>query len=295
MLEKIASHARRIKYQFGKNVKIGNERFQFHGYHASRLDNSEKRHEAYLVDVLRRQLESRPGVFIDVGVNVGQTLLKILAIDRKRAYIGFEPQISCCFDVHKFLQLNHLSSAMILPLALSDSNGISTFYTQDHYDEMASLVVQPDIPKEILKTFHVQTRIGDEVLRELKISDICAIKIDVEGAELSVLRGLQETLQTKQPSIIFEVLPNFYGIQKRTRHSPEVCKKNQDSADAIFCLLNGLEYDIFQINENNGTETKVNKFELNDQSNFLGTNFIAHARNFLHEAAKIETESHSHR
>lgn len=277
-MDRIASHLRRISYQLGKRLRIGDEGFKFHGYHASRLDNSENRHEAYMLDVLRRQLESRPGIFIDVGVNVGQTLLKILAIDRQRAYIGFEPQIACCYDVGCFLNLNSLSNAAVLPVALSDSNEITAFYARDQYDEMASLVNQPEVFGGTLAKTHVQARIGDEILRELKVQDICAIKIDVEGAELSVLNGLRETLRIKRPSIIFEVLPNFYGVIELKKHSPEFCIRNQASADAIFSFLNEMSYDVFQINESDGIEVKIHRFELNDQSAFSGSNFIAHAR-----------------
>lgn len=279
MFDRTASHVRRIKYQLGKQLRIGSESFKFHGYHASRLDSSESRHEAYMMDVIRRQLEFRPGVFIDVGVNVGQTLLKVLAVERQRAYIGFEPQIACCYDVGCFLHLNDLSNAVILPIALSDSNQISTFYSRDQYDEMASLIGQAEIFGSAVVKTHVQARIGDEVLQELKVHEICAIKIDVEGAELSVLKGLQETLRIKRPSLIFEVLPNFYGVLERTRHLPEVCSRNQASADAIFSFLKEMSYDVFQINGSNSTEIKVHRFELDDQSTFLGSNFIAHARN----------------
>jgi FkbM family methyltransferase len=231
-----------------------------------------------MVDVLRRQLESRPGAFIDVGVNVGQTLLKILAIDRHRVYIGFEPQIACCLDVGSFLSLNNLTNAAIIPVALSDSNRLTAFYARDQYDEMASLISQTEVSGDTLVKTHVQARIGDEVLQELKVQDICAIKIDVEGAEISVLSGLKETLRTKRPSIIFEVLPNFYGIEERKEHPPEICTKNQASADAIFKFLDEMSYDVYQINESNGIEFKICKFELNDQSAFSGSNFIAHAR-----------------
>lgn len=277
MLEKIASHARRIKHQLGKNVRIGDTHFKFHGYHASQLEHSEKRHEVFLLEVLRRQLKSRPGAFLDVGVNIGQTLFKMLAIDRARTYIGFEPQIACCYEVERFLRLNHLQNAVVLPLALSNSNSISTFYTLGQYDETASLVNQSGATQEIRTASHVQTRIGDEVLQELMVSEVCAIKIDVEGAELPVLEGLRETLRTKRPSIIFEVLPNFYGLQDRIRHPAESCIRNQASADALFSLLSQLEYDIFHINEDSGLEAKIDRFELDDQDTFPGINFIAHA------------------
>jgi FkbM family methyltransferase len=278
MLEKIASHARRIKHQLGKNELIGDTQFRFHGYHASQLEHSEKRHEIFLLEVLRRQLKSRPGAFLDVGVNIGQTLFKMLAIDRARIYIGFEPQIACCYEVERFLRLNRISNAVVLPLALSNSNTISTFYTLGQYDETASLVAPPGAAPEIRTASHVQTRIGDEVLRELEVSEVCAIKIDVEGAELSVLEGLQETLRTKRPSIIFEVLPNFSGLQDRIRHPTDACMKNRAAADALFRLLSQLGYDIFHINEGNSRETKIDRFELDDQDKFPGINFIAHAR-----------------
>jgi FkbM family methyltransferase len=230
--------------------------------------------------VLRRQLNLRPGAFVDVGVNVGQTLLKILGLDRHRAYFGFEPQIACCFDVEQFLRLNGLSNATVLPIALSDSNEVMTFYAHGQYDEMGSLIPKQEtgeVGGAMPLAMPVQARIGDEVLRELGIEDICAIKIDVEGAELSVLRGLQETLRTRRPAVIFEVLPNFYGLAERKMQPAAECTRNQASADAIFRMLNGAAYEIFQIDEAGG-ETRISRFELDDPSAFVGSNYIAHAR-----------------
>ena len=34
------------------------------------------------------------GIFVDVGVNIGQTLLKLKAVDNEMNYIGFEPNPS---------------------------------------------------------------------------------------------------------------------------------------------------------------------------------------------------------
>ena len=119
------------------------------------------------------------------------------------------------------------------------------------------------------------TRIGDEVLRELEIEDICAIKIDVEGAELAVLLGLQSTLRSCRPSVIFEVNPNFSGKTERIMHPHARCVRNQASADAIHGLLSGVGYNIMQIDDQGG-ETKIGRFELDDRVNYFGNNFIAH-------------------
>ncbi len=277
-LEGIASHVRRISYHLGRRATFGNHRFKLAGYYASRLESSEERHEPNLTAVLKRQLESRSGAFIDIGVNVGQTLLKVLGVDRNRAYIGFEPQIACCYNVEQFLRLNQLQNAVLLPIALSDADGIMTFHSSGEFDEMASLIAAKLGHSPSIKS-HVQARIGDDVLRELGVDDICAIKIDVEGAELQVLRGLRKTLAAKRPALVFEVLPNFHGFEERVMHPPALCASNQAAADAIYDLLSGIGYDIFQI-DGMGAETKIARFELDDRQDYVGANYIAHAQTF---------------
>lgn len=277
MLARIESHARRISHILGRRVTFGSQRFRMPGYYASRLPNADDAHEDYMVAVLRRRLESSPGVFIDIGVNIGQTLTKVLGIDRDRAYLGFEPQISCCYNVDQFLRLNDLHNAAVLPIALSDCNRMLTFYSHGEFDEMAGLTTGNECLEGARSANFVPARIGDEVLRELGIDDICAIKIDVEGAELQVMRGLRETLRAGRPPVIFEVLPNFHGKTERIMHPPAECARNQASADAIYELLSGDGYDLFQIDDNGG-ETRIERFELNDRVNFAGANYIAHAR-----------------
>jgi FkbM family methyltransferase len=277
MFEKVEAHARRISYHLGRGVKVGNQRFKLRGYYASRLATSDVRHEPCLLTVLRTQLDKRPGTFVDVGVNVGQTLLKVLGLDRNRAYVGFEPQIACCYNVQQFIRLNGLGNATVLPIALSDSNSIMTFYSRGEYDEMASLMTQNDVTGVSPVASHVQARIGDEVLRELGVEEVCAIKIDVEGAELRVLHGLPETLRANRPPVIFEVLPNFHGLVERIMHPPQACVQNQASADAIYGLFNGAGYDVYQIDDE-GCETKIGRFELDDRINYVSSNYIAHPR-----------------
>lgn len=275
MFRKILLHAQRISYQLGRRARFGDQRFKMPGYYASRLANSDEFHEIYMKLVFQRLLASRPGTFIDIGVNIGQTLVKILGIDRNRAYVGFEPQIPCCYNVEQFLKLNDLRNVTVLPIAISDSNSILKFYSHGQFDEMASLETKNEETLPVVS--YAQARIGDEVLRELEIQEICAIKIDVEGAELQVIRGLQETLLAKHPPLIFEILPNFYGLVERIMHPPAYCEKNQASADAIFHILTDIGYEIFNIDDK-GSEKKISRFELDDRVNYAGNNYIARHR-----------------
>ena len=45
--------------------------------------------EPWMIELLAMLLKEKEGAFIDVGVNVGQTLIKLKSIDINRKYIGF--------------------------------------------------------------------------------------------------------------------------------------------------------------------------------------------------------------
>ena len=50
---------------------------------------------SWKAEIIRAVLAKRPGVFLDVGANVGTTLLDYLACDHPPAsYVGFEPNPS---------------------------------------------------------------------------------------------------------------------------------------------------------------------------------------------------------
>lgn len=244
------------------------------GYFPCRFTTSSDQHERFLEVILRQILENRSGTFIDVGVNAGQTLAKVLSIDKERPYVGVEPQLSCCFNADQFIKANGLLNARILPIALSDNNQLLSFFSGGDTDECASLIEQADVSDSRTRTF-VQCRIGDEVLNEMGITHVSAIKIDVEGAELQVMEGLKGTLNAQRPPVIFEVLPNFSGIEKRTWHRPEICERNRVSAKNIFSLLSSMGYQIFQIDENTCRESKIHGFDLDNIDDFKGSNFIA--------------------
>lgn len=245
------------------------------GYYPCRFTTSSDQHEGFLEVILRRVLEARHGTFIDVGVNAGQTLAKVLSIDKDRAYVGFEPQISCCFNADQFIKANGLVNAQVLPLALGDSNRLLSFFSEGETDECASLIDRKSLAGNRTQTF-VQCRMGDEILREMGIAQISAIKIDVEGAEVQVMEGLKETLTSQRPTIIFEVLPNFSGIGKRIWHDPDTCASNHASANRIRELLHQIGYQIFQIDEASARESKIDDFDLDNIKDFKGSNFIAH-------------------
>jgi len=63
------------------------------------------------------------------------------------------------------------------------------------------------------RPYTVRGRSIDDVVRELNLTKVNAIKVDVEGAELEVLRGAMNTLKRFHPKLVVEVdlgqLANF--------------------------------------------------------------------------------------
>lgn len=128
MKNALSYHLPRLLHQFGQPVKFGKNQFKMAGYFPCRFTTYSDQHERFLGVILRRVLETRSGAFIDVGVNAGQTLAKVLSIDKERLYLGFEPQLSCCFNADQFIKANELLNAKVLPIALSDNNHLLSFF-----------------------------------------------------------------------------------------------------------------------------------------------------------------------
>ena len=267
MASSLTHHVPRVRHQLGELMKIGERGYRVRGYLANRQATT-LGHEPHLIRVLARAMAAQTGPVLDVGANTGQTLLKALSIDASRTYFGFEPQVGCCFCIGQFLADNQLDHARIVPVALSDRNGMIELHSAGGFDEMASAHPRPGTSS----TF-VAARIGDEVLAELGIPRPAVIKIDVEGAELQVLAGLRGTLARARPVLFFEVLPNFRGADRVPLHAPEATR-NRARAAQILALLTGLGYGIQQIGAD-GTCRTITAFDLDDREGFAGRDFVA--------------------
>lgn len=266
-LRRIKDHLERVTRQLGRPVRVGQRDFRIQGYF-SNIVQPKSTDEPEVAAAIARLLK-RPGTFLDVGANLGQTLGKVLAADPDRSYLGFEPQIGACHYIDAFLKANGLRNARVLPLGLSDKTGLMSFWSTGEADTMASLVSDGEG-----KTLSViMTRTGDEVVAELAIAEIAAIKIDVEGAEYEVLRGFEKTLSTIGPPIVFEVLANV-DENGLTDMTAEQAKHRSDRANTLHSYLTNLGYRIYALSAS-GEDREVLAFDLNDPAKIYGMNFVA--------------------
>jgi FkbM family methyltransferase len=150
---------------------------------------------------LRKHIDK--GTLIDVGANVG--LISLLLADKIQHAILFEPNPAAAARARENLALNHLGFE-VHELALSDQAGVVELENAGGVDScnrtvvgFAASVPTISVPRDTLDSFL------DEC--GALAAPILAVKIDVEGHENSVLRGMLGMLETHRPRLVmFEYL-----------------------------------------------------------------------------------------
>src|SRR6185312_3881029 len=151
----------------------------------------------------------RPGAFLDVGVNVGQTLLKVKVLDPDRPYVGFEINPRCCQYVEELIKVNRFTHCTIVPAGLANRNGVTTLLLRANVSADPSATTIGDVceaPESLRRQYGVVCR-GDDAIATLGLDDVAVIKIDTEGAELEVLEGLAGAVARWRPFVVCEILP----------------------------------------------------------------------------------------
>jgi FkbM family methyltransferase len=155
----------------------------------------------------------RGDIILDVGANTGlySVFYSKLAGETGKVF-AFEPDAETYKILLKNLKLNNCTNVVPFNYALSDKECIiemvselandAHLKTGDAFKYMKeSNNISPVSPgKNSMKAICLDS------LEEIKnLEKINFIKIDVEGAELLVLRGAKQTLQKHKPKIVFEL------------------------------------------------------------------------------------------
>lgn len=156
-------------------------------------------------DAIAKILRARQGTFVDVGANVGQTLLDFVAAPVRSIYVGFEPNLVCCEHLSRLIASNALADCRVIPAALGDRNGIATLYRCGDVDAGATLRRELRPAADVQESTICMFRLDDSV-DVIGGPRLALVKIDAEGAELEVLRGMEATIARHQPWIVCEVL-----------------------------------------------------------------------------------------
>jgi FkbM family methyltransferase len=144
------------------------------------------------------------GTFVDVGANVGFISVRAARrLGRRGRVIAIEPHPVRFQYLQRNLRLNRVSDASAVACALGAIEAEASLYDVD-----PSLGPRPRDATLLQATagraFKVRVRTLDSVLADAgSPADVRLVKIDVEGYEAEVLKGMSRTME-QRPRIVFE-------------------------------------------------------------------------------------------
>ncbi len=149
----------------------------------------------------------RPGmVVLDIGANHGlYTLLASKRVGPTGKIIAFEPSLRERKALRLHLVLNRCQNVIVQDLALGNESGECQLYVVEDRAAGCNSLRPPVVDA---KTSLASVRVArlDEVLLSQNIDRVDFIKLDVEGAELDVLKGALRLLRTvPRPVLLVEV------------------------------------------------------------------------------------------
>lgn len=166
-----------------------------------------EKNETHIVKKLIRKGD----IVFDVGANFGwYTILFSDLVGRYGEVHSFEPFDENFLELKENIYLNNRKNTIINNEALSNYTGESELYFPKGSGGMlASLNKLPDITQEFIDYKCKTNTINNYMLRN-NIEQIDFIKLDVEGAELQVLKAAKAIFnQGKKPIILVECVEKF--------------------------------------------------------------------------------------
>jgi len=170
-----------------------------------------------------RPFVARDAVCIDAGANIGLYSLALSTLTPEGHVYSFEPSPSAFGHLEENLRVNGAGNVDASALALSDRVGTVRFHDFPFFS--AGSFASDD--QSLLTTDSYGSNVSsaptttiDNVVAERGFERVDFLKIDVEGAELSVLEGARKMLAEHRPTVVLEF--NSFGFTIHQGILPQV-------------------------------------------------------------------------
>jgi len=142
---------------------------------------------------------SSNGIFIDVGANIG--LMSVFTASKfpTAKVISFEAHPNTFQLLQRNIRLNKLDNIQVIHNALGNLTGSVQIFDNWHVNRGGASTV---VKGEESNSFNVEQVRMDDALNNVSPE---MIKIDVEGAELDVIKGAEQLIKDNLPILIIEV------------------------------------------------------------------------------------------
>lgn len=176
-------------------------------------------------------------IFFDVGANIGlMSITAAIVVGTKGQIYSFEP-LSDIYNVLQYnITLNQLHNITAYKIALGSKEESRIIYEHPEISRgSASLLKTENSSKGEL----IQIQTVDKFVYQNNIEKIRAIKIDVEGWELEVLKGATHLLSRRDAPIIIIEYSNMHPVY------------NGKPIDIYDFILNINNYEIYKLKRGN--------------------------------------------
>ncbi len=155
-------------------------------------------------------------VVLDIGANVGYYSILAALSNPDAEVIAFEPVPQLYDRLVRNVELNQLGSRIkAMNLAVSDRCDEIPLYVPNNGVLCESSILAGFRPDSM--QLRAEATTVDTFLQAHGVGSVDLIKIDVEGAEHLVFKGMWKTLERMQSDIICEVLPGRFRAETEER------------------------------------------------------------------------------
>jgi FkbM family methyltransferase len=161
--------------------------------------------ELSLLQALSDEMRRRAGSvnFFDVGANTGHhTLFMSQHADR---VLAFEPSPDARAAMVARISLNRLTNVDVTPVGLGQRDEQLRYFTPAGRNSGGGTLLPENDRGQYEESILVPVRNGDEFIEERSLPRLDILKIDTEGFESFVLRGLRKHIAKDRPVILTEI------------------------------------------------------------------------------------------
>jgi len=168
----------------------------------------------YEISFIRDKISEGDNV-LDIGANIGvYTVLFSNWVGSSGTVYSFEPSKNNCQIIQKTLKINNMENVKLFEKAVTNFNGQSNLNVGV---DCAGYYITNDI---IPKSLKVQCVKIDDVFKNNE--KINFMKLDAEGQELNVLKGMHELLKYPQLKIMMEYEPELHSEENDPKETLEL-------------------------------------------------------------------------
>ena len=189
--------------------------------------------ECISTDLMQNGDLVRPGdVVLDIGANIGYYALMESALvgDEGKVY-AIEPSPANYKILQENIKLNGYENVESFNLAMGDYQGKAEMLISDHSNW--SRLIPSNLRDHIDNVTMVEVSTVDKFLENRLCPTL--VRMDVEGYEINIFRGMKDTLKNNNLSIFIEFHPQLMSMQENMEFF-EILEEN--GFEVRYCLLN---------------------------------------------------------